>query len=91
MDPEMVGMHAAVERIEGQMGDLNVRIGELADRMSDVERAVARLEPHVADVNLAVRPLRRARARIRPAGEEPAVEGDDERSAVDHSDGDARL
>ncbi len=69
MDPEMVGMHASVERIEGQMGDLNYRIGELADRMADVERAVERLEPHVKDVNLAVRPLRRAWARMRPQGE----------------------
>jgi archaellum component FlaC len=69
MDPEMVGMHASVERIEGQMGDLNHRIGDLAQRMADVERAVHRLEPHVKDVNLAVRPLRRARARMRPQGE----------------------
>jgi hypothetical protein len=91
MDPEMVGMHAAVERIEGQMGDLNNRMGELAERMSDVEHAVARLEPHVADVNLAVRPLRRARARMRPAGEEASVDGERERGAVDHGAGDARL
>lgn len=69
MDPEMVGMHASVERIEGQMVALNDRIGDLADRMADVERAVERLEPHVKDVNLAVRPLRRARARMRPQGE----------------------
>jgi uncharacterized membrane protein YdfJ with MMPL/SSD domain len=66
MDPEMVGMHSSVERIEGQMGELNDRIGELSQRMADVEQAVARLEPHVADVNLAVRPLRRAWARMRP-------------------------
>jgi uncharacterized membrane protein YdfJ with MMPL/SSD domain len=66
MDPEMVGMHGSVERIEGQMGELNDRIGELSQRMADVEQAVARLEPHVADVNLAVRPLRRAWARMRP-------------------------
>ena len=49
MDPEMVGMHASVERIEGEMGDLNARIGDLAERMAAVERAVVRLEPHVAD------------------------------------------
>jgi hypothetical protein len=48
------------------MGDLNDRIGELAERMAGVERAVERLEPHVKDVNLAIRPLRRAWARMRP-------------------------
>ncbi len=37
----------------------------LAEPLVDlVATAVARLEPHVADVKLAVRPLRRARARL---------------------------
>ena len=85
MDPEMLGMHALVERIEGQMGNLNDRIGDLAERMADVERAVARLEPHVADVNLAVRPLRRACARMRPVQERTdPVEGVPEGGAEDH-------
>ena len=78
MDPEMVGMHASVERIEGQMGDLNHRIADLAQRMADVERAVERLEPHVKEVNLAVRPFRRARARMRPVHGPEAPEGRDE-------------
>jgi len=83
MDPEMVGMHASVERIECHMEDLNERIGDLAQRMTSVERAVERLEPHVADVNLAVRPFRRARARMRPVREgavteEEVPEGHDE-------------
>jgi capsule polysaccharide export protein KpsE/RkpR len=78
MDPEMVGMHASVERIEGQIGDLNDRIVALAQRMADVERAVARLEPHVADVNLAVRPLRRAWARMRPVQERPEGQSEPE-------------
>jgi hypothetical protein len=72
------------------MGDLNTRIGELAERMADVERAVARLEPHVADVNLAVRPLRRARARMRPVQESPDVEGEDDLEA-DESPRDPQL
>lgn len=66
MDPEMVGMHGAVQRIEGDMQTLNERVQDLGDRMAAVETAVARLEPHVADVNLAMRPLRRARARLPP-------------------------
>jgi uncharacterized coiled-coil protein SlyX len=36
----------------------------LEERMVEVEGRMARLEPHIADVNLAVRPLRRARARL---------------------------
>jgi hypothetical protein len=75
MDPEMVGMHASVERIEGQMGALNDRIGDLAQRMADVEHAVERLEPHVKDVNLAVRPLRRAWTRMRPQAGDEVEEG----------------
>src|SRR5436305_2319898 len=64
MDPEMVGMHSAVQRIEGQITILNGRIDELSEHMAAVETAVTRLEPHVADVNLVMRPLRRARARL---------------------------
>lgn len=69
IDPEMVGMHKAVQRIESDMKVLSERIEELGDHMAAVETAVIRLEPHIADVNLAVRPLRRARARLplRPA------------------------
>ena len=75
IDPEMVGMHEAVQRIEGNIKVLSERIEDLGDHMTAVETAVARLEPHVADVNLAVRPLRRARARLpsRPAATPPAT------------------
>jgi chromosome segregation ATPase len=64
MDREVTGMHASVERIEVEMRDLTARISELDQRMASVESAVIRLEPHIADVNLAMRPLRRARARL---------------------------
>lgn len=64
MDPEMVGMHSAVRRIEGDIKTLNDRIDELSAHMAGVETAVERLEPHIADVNLVMRPLRRARARL---------------------------
>jgi hypothetical protein len=64
MDPEMVGMHRAVGRIEGDMKTLNDRVQDLGDHMAAVETAVTRLEPHIADVNLVMRPLRRARARL---------------------------
>jgi uncharacterized protein YoxC len=64
MDPEMVGMHSAVRRIHGEINSLNGRIDELSEHMAGVETAVTRLEPHIADVNLAMRPLRRARARL---------------------------
>jgi chromosome segregation ATPase len=78
MDREVTGMHASVERIEVEMRELASRIGELDERMASVESAVVRLEPYVADLNLALRPLRRARARFpnRPIPEQPA--GDDE-------------
>jgi chromosome segregation ATPase len=64
MDREVTGMHASVERIEVEMRELTERIGALDRRMAAVEGAVERLEPHVADLNLAIRPLRRARARF---------------------------
>lgn len=63
----MVGMHAAVRRIEAEIAVMSGRIEELGEHMNAVGHAVERLEPHVADVNLAMRPLRRARARMRPA------------------------
>jgi chromosome segregation ATPase len=79
MDREVTGMHASVERIEVEMRELSGRIGALDDRMAMVEAAVERLEPHVADMNLAIRPLRRARARLpgRPPADVPDV-GEDE-------------
>ena len=64
MDREVTGMHASVERIEVEMRELSARIGALDDRMESVEGAIGRLEPHIADVSLAIRPLRRARARL---------------------------
>jgi phage shock protein A len=79
MDREVTGMHASVERIEVEMRELTVRIGALDDRMAMVEAAVERLEPHVADMNLAIRPFRRARARLpgRPHLDAPEI-GEDE-------------
>jgi hypothetical protein len=52
----------------------NERVAELSDPMAALEDAGTRLEPQVADVTLAVRPLRRARARLpmRPADGPPA-------------------
>jgi hypothetical protein len=46
------------------MRTLTDRIGALDERMGSVEGAVERLEPYVADLNLALRPIRRARARF---------------------------
>ena len=64
MDPEMVWMPRAGRRIHGEIKSLNGRVDELSEHMAGVETAVTRLEPHIADVNLAMRPLRRARARL---------------------------
>jgi chromosome segregation ATPase len=64
MDREVTGMHASVERIEVEMRELSARIGALDDRMESVDDAIGRLEPYIADLNLAIRPLRRARARL---------------------------
>jgi chromosome segregation ATPase len=76
MDREVTGMHASVERIEVEMRELTSQIGELDERMASVESAVVRLEPYVADLNLALRPLRRARARFpnRPLPEQPGAD-----------------
>jgi septal ring factor EnvC (AmiA/AmiB activator) len=72
MDVEVTQMHAAVERLDDEMRDVRDGFGELResledldDRMATIGAAITRLEPHIADVNLAVRPLRRARARLR--------------------------
>jgi chromosome segregation ATPase len=85
MDREVTGMHASVERIEVEMRELTARITELDERMGSVESAVVRLEPYVADLNLALRPLRRARARFpnRPVSEEPAADGEAPSEAAD--------
>jgi uncharacterized protein YoxC len=64
MDAEVTGMHAAVERLDDEVVELRAQIAELDGRMATVADAVTRLEPHIQDVNLAVRPLRRARARM---------------------------
>jgi len=79
MDREVTGMHASVERIEVEMRELTSRITDLDERMASVESAVVRLEPYIADLNLALRPLRRARARFptRPATDAPDI-GEDE-------------
>jgi chromosome segregation ATPase len=74
MDREVTGMHASVERIEDEMRALTDRIGALDERMAAVEGAVERLEPYVADLNLALRPLRRARARFPKAAPADAAE-----------------
>ncbi|HWE34004.1 MAG TPA: hypothetical protein VG410_10995 [Solirubrobacteraceae bacterium] len=76
MDREVTGMHASVERMEIEMRELSSRIGALDERMASVESAVVRLEPYVADLNLALRPLRRARARFpnRPVPEPPGTD-----------------
>jgi hypothetical protein len=87
MDHEVTGMHASVERIEVEMHGLSERIGALDERMAAVEGAIERLEPHVADLNLAIRPLRRARARFpnRPGPE--AAEAEPEAEAGEPDDG----
>jgi hypothetical protein len=57
-------MHAAVVRLEHEVQGLRQDVRGLDGRMESVEAGMARLEPHIADVNLAMRPLRRAKARL---------------------------
>jgi len=64
MATEVRGMHAAVVRLEHEVQGLRQDVVGLDHRMEAVEETVARLEPSIADMNLAVRPLRRARARL---------------------------
>jgi hypothetical protein len=64
MDVEVTGMHAAVERLDVELRELRAEIAELDARMGTVADAVERLEPHIADVNMAMRPFRRARAKL---------------------------
>jgi hypothetical protein len=72
MDDEVTGMHASVERMEGEIRSLRADI-------TGLEEQIGRLEPYLQDVNMAVRPFRRARSRLpgRPAephGEPPSGE-----------------
>jgi len=76
MDHEVTGMHASVERIEVEMRELSARIGALDRRMESVEGAIGRLEPYVADLNLAIRPLRRARARLPGRSDDQPQDGE---------------
>jgi hypothetical protein len=64
MATEVRGMHAAVVRLEHEVQGLRVDVGELDVRLTAIDEGMSRLEPHIADVNLAMRPLRRARARL---------------------------
>ena len=74
MNAEVRGMHAAVRRVEVQVKELQGQLDAIEGRVVEVEDGMSRLEPHIADVNLAMRPLRRARARLPqrpPAGTRP--------------------
>lgn len=64
MATEVRGMHAAVVRLENEVQGLREDVVSLDARMAGIEQGMSRLEPHIADVNLAIRPLRRARARL---------------------------
>ena len=64
MATEVRGMHAAVVRLEHEMQGLREEVAGIDDRMAAIEAGMDRLEPYIADVNLAVRPLKRARARL---------------------------
>ncbi len=82
MDDEVTGMHASVERMEGEIRMLRADI-------SGLEEKIGRLEPYLEDVNMAVRPFRRARARLpgrppsRDVAEHPPLdESPDEASAA---------
>src|ERR1700730_289040 len=57
MDDEVTGVHASGERMEGESVLLR-------EDISGLEQRIGRLEPYLEDVNLAVRPFRRARARL---------------------------
>ncbi len=64
MDAEVRGMHAGVRRLELQVEALGGQVERLDGRVLEMESRLAELEPHIADVSLAIRPLRRARARL---------------------------
>ena len=76
MATEVRGMHAAVVRLEHEVQGLRQDVVQLDHRMEAVEQTVGRLEPAIADMNLAVRPLRRARARLPHRAPEKAMAGD---------------
>jgi hypothetical protein len=69
MDDEVTGMHASVVRMEGE-----IRL--LREDISGLEQRIGRLEPYLEDVNRAVRPFRRARARL--PGRHPAHDVDEQ-------------
>jgi hypothetical protein len=68
MDNEVRGMRLGVERLEVQVEGLKDQVASLDARCVEIETRMARLEPYIADVNLAIRPLRRARARLPQRG-----------------------
>lgn len=72
MASEVRGMHTGVRRIELQVVELRDQVARMDGRVLAVEEHMGRLEPHIAEVNLAVRPLRRARARLAQRAPAPA-------------------
>lgn len=68
MDSEVRSMNAGVRRLGVQLEELKGQVAQLDSRVGEMEERVGRLEPHLADVSLAIRPLRRARARLPQRG-----------------------
>jgi chromosome segregation ATPase len=68
INAEVAGMHAGVVRLEGQVAELKTEVSGLNERVFAMEQRLGALEPHVADMSLAIRPLRRARARLPQRG-----------------------
>jgi hypothetical protein len=64
MDDEVTGMHAAVERLDGEVRELRAEIAALTSGIGSVVDGVGRLEPHVADLSRIARPLQRVRTRL---------------------------
>jgi chromosome segregation ATPase len=64
LDGEVARMRKAVEDLRQDVRVVREAVDPLDQRLREVRQAFERLEPELTDIGLAVRPLRRARARF---------------------------
>jgi hypothetical protein len=87
LDAEVIGMHAAVERLDIGMSELRGEVAALTAEVGTMRDSVERLEPHVADLSKVARPFKRVRSRLGGSGHhgpaEIVVEIDVDESAAD--------
>jgi hypothetical protein len=74
LDAEVIGMHAAVERLDVGMAELRAEVSTLNAEVITMRDSVERLEPHVADLSKVARPFKRVRSRLAGSGDSGPTE-----------------